>query len=118
LAGKGWYNKETTQLLHMKENPLVIALRAKYEKEINTLKEQVQRHRSQIEGDCVAASARRDGKCSCGYDEKKMNQRLKESFKEQIGLFREGVYLMTGKSTSNKFYLWQPTQNCLLVERL
>jgi len=29
-------------------------------------------------------------------DPDKLHQRLKESFKEQIGLFREGVYLMTG----------------------
>ena len=29
-------------------------------------------------------------------DPDKLHQRLKQSFKEQIGLFREGVYLMTG----------------------
>jgi len=29
-------------------------------------------------------------------DAQKLHKRLKESFKEQIGLFREGVYLLTG----------------------
>ena len=29
-------------------------------------------------------------------DAQKFNQRLKENFKEQIAIFREGVYLLTG----------------------
>jgi hypothetical protein len=101
LAGKGTFNSETTRALHLKKNPLGDAINERHEKEVTTLKATIERQRLQLECNPAAAALvpqRPEGKCSCGFDEKKLNQRLKESFKEQIGFFREGVYLMTGES--------------------
>lgn len=38
LAGKGSYNLETTRVLHLKSNPLMDAVREKYQTEIDALK--------------------------------------------------------------------------------
>ncbi|GKY96030.1 hypothetical protein MPSEU_000563400 [Mayamaea pseudoterrestris] len=81
LAGKGSFNPETTRVLHMKESPLTTAL-----------KEEVKMLRQQLE---VTGEKGRLAKQQ-SLDPEKLNQRLKESFKEQITLFREGVFLMTG----------------------
>jgi len=81
LAGKGSFNPDTTRVLHIKETPLTEALR----EEIEVLKRQLE-------------AAHKGSKVSTklAADPEKLNQRLKENFKEQIALFREGVYLMTG----------------------
>lgn len=79
LAGKGSFNPETTRVLHLKETPLTEALK----EEITVLRRQLE-------------AAKGDRASKHGPDPEKLNKRLKENFKEQISLFREGVYLMTG----------------------
>lgn len=81
LAGKGSFNPGTTQVLHFQETPLMEALK----EEISVLKRQLE----SVKGEKAAKSA-------VAVDPDKLNKRLKENFKEQISLFREGVYLMTG----------------------
>jgi hypothetical protein len=82
LAGKGSFNPDVTRILHFQETPLVEALK----EEVEVLKRQLE----SAKGEKAAA------KHSVAVDPDKLNQRLKENFKEQISLFREGVYLMTG----------------------
>ena len=86
LAGKGSFNPERTRVLHMGTNPLTMALK----EEIVVLKKQVE----------VLSSGDSGKKSKSAYstdvDPNKLHQRLKQSFKEQISRFREGVYLMTG----------------------
>ena len=81
LAGRGAFNPETTRALRLEESPLTDAL-----------KEEIKVLRRQLE----ASGERDDGKVKSAHDPDKLNQRLKESFREQIALFREGVCLMTG----------------------
>lgn len=76
LAGKGSFDPSKTRVLHLSETPLVLALKD----EVAVLKRQVEA----------------GGGVASGVNPEKLNQRLKEHFKEQIALFREGVYLMTG----------------------
>ncbi len=78
LAGKGSFDPNRTRVLHLKETPLV-----------QSLKEEIQVLRRQLEVKSVSSS-------KLAPDPDKLNQRLKQNFKEQIALFREGVYLMTG----------------------
>lgn len=86
LAGKGSFNPERTRVLHMGTNPLTMALKD----EISILKKQVE----------VLSNSDSGKKSKSAYstdvDPNKLHQRLKQSFKEQISRFREGVYLMTG----------------------
>jgi hypothetical protein len=84
LAGKGSFNPERTRILHFQETPLLEALK----EEVVVLKRQLET----AKGEKAAANT----KHSVAVDPDKLNQRLKENFKEQISLFREGVYLMTG----------------------
>jgi len=86
LAGKGSFNPEHTRVLHMGTNPLTIALK----KEINVLKKQVE----VLSND--GSSKKNKISYSSDVDPNKLHQRLKQSFKEQISRFREGVYLITG----------------------
>jgi chromosome segregation ATPase len=86
LAGKGSFNPERTRVLHMGTNPLTVALK----EEIVVLKKQVE---VLTNGD---NAKRNKSSYSTDVDPNKLHQRLKESFKEQISRFREGVYLMTG----------------------
>lgn len=81
LTGKGMFNPERTRVLHMEETPLVQALK----EEISVLKRQIEAYTGSISDKSFVA-----------HDPDKLNQRLKQNFKEQIALFREGVYLMTG----------------------
>jgi mitotic spindle assembly checkpoint protein MAD1 len=81
LAGKGSFNPDRTRVLHFQETPLGEALK----EEIEVLKRQLE-----------SAKGEKAAKHSVAVDPDKLNQRLKENFKEQISLFREGVYLMTG----------------------
>jgi len=87
LAGKGSFNAETTQVLHLKETPLAQALK----EEIQVLKRQLEAATSR-----PSSASRHGTPLAAGPDPEKLNRRLKENFKEQIALFREGVYLMTG----------------------
>jgi len=80
LAGKGSFNPDRTRVLHMTETPLTEALK----EEIKVLQRQLE----------VLKGGQKSSKHA--PDPEKLNKRLKENFKEQIGLFREGVYLMTG----------------------
>jgi DNA repair exonuclease SbcCD ATPase subunit len=81
LAGKGSFDPVKSRVLHISSNPLTEALK----EEINVLRRQVE-----------ALSGKAKKAAVTDVDPNKLHQRLKESFKEQIGRFREGVYLMTG----------------------
>jgi mitotic spindle assembly checkpoint protein MAD1 len=81
LAGKGSFNPEKVRALHLKETPLIESLR----EEVAVLKRQLE-----------AKGEKSASKLSSTVDLEKATQRLKENFKGQISLFREGVYLMTG----------------------
>jgi hypothetical protein len=85
LAGKGSFNPEATRVVHLQTNPLTEALK----QEVNVLRRQVEALTKTKKG-LAAATPGPD------VDPNKLHQRLKESFKEQIGRFREGVYLLTG----------------------
>ena len=89
LAGKGSFNTEESRVLHLQRNPLTEAIRDRYETEIRGL------HR-QLEEATGQRPARAAAPAGSEVDPQKLHQRLKQSFKEQIALFREGVYLMTG----------------------
>ena len=65
--------------MHFKDSPLVEALRD----EVKVLKRRIE-----------AIKGEESGKQAMNAE--KLNQRLKENFREQISKFREGVYLMTG----------------------
>ena len=84
------------------------AIREKYQTEINMLKQRLE-HAEQLAAESQGAtgsspSSRSKGSFGTGrisdglssLDAQKLHKRLKERFKEQIGLFREGVYLLTG----------------------
>jgi len=84
LAGKGSFNPEQTRVLHMGSNPLTVALK----EEINVLRRQIE---------VISNGDKQKNKgCPSDVDPNKLHQRLKQSFKEQISRFREGVYLITG----------------------
>lgn len=83
LAGKGSFNPETTRVLHLQKNPLTEALK----QEVSVLRRQVE---------VLSGGKQNTSSLGTDVDPNKLHQRLKESFKEQIGRFREGVYLMTG----------------------
>lgn len=92
-------------MLHLQTNPLTTALREKYEKEIDALQKEIEQLRatSSISGQPLEHNKTPLGQSSSSstmsaLDAQKLHQRLKESFKEQISLFREGVYLLTGKT--------------------
>jgi mitotic spindle assembly checkpoint protein MAD1 len=84
LSGKGAFNPETTRVVHLRHNPVTEALK----QEVSVLKRQLEA----LGGKQAAASAA----VGSDVDPNKLHKRLKESFKEQIGRFREGVYLLTG----------------------
>ena len=81
-AGKGSFDPESTRILHLRETPLTTALK----EEIKVLKRQIELYKG----------GERQGSKLNAPDPDKLNQRLKQNFKEQIAVFREGVYLMTG----------------------
>jgi mitotic spindle assembly checkpoint protein MAD1 len=82
LAGKGSFNPDTTRVLHLQHNPLSEALK----EEVSVLRRQVE----------ALSKGKQNAAMTTDVDPNKLHQRLKESFKEQIGRFREGVYLITG----------------------
>jgi hypothetical protein len=95
LAGKGSFNPEQTRVLHMGSNPLTVALK----EEINVLRRQIE---------VISNGDKQKNKsCPSDVDPNKLHQRLKQSFKEQISRFREGVYLITGYKVSFILYVIQ-----------
>lgn len=82
LAGKGAFNVETTRVLHLQQSPMTEALK----QEVNVLRRQLE----------VYTGGKQTSNTPTDVDPNKLHQRLKQSFKEQIGRFREGVYLLTG----------------------
>ncbi|EJK73939.1 hypothetical protein THAOC_04415 [Thalassiosira oceanica] len=104
LAGKGSYNSETTRVLHLKSNPLADAVRDKYQLEIDSLRRQLEELESSRCATTPATSKSRSSFGSAGttgsrdsaVDVQKLHSRLKEQFRNQIALFRQGVYLITG----------------------
>ncbi|EED96370.1 hypothetical protein THAPSDRAFT_260890 [Thalassiosira pseudonana CCMP1335] len=116
LAGKGSYNEDTTRVVHLKSNPLSEAVREKYKTEIDSLKQRLEEAEETIRssapmagastpaplrvtgsfGSAGGSSSGKKGEEALSLDAKKLHKRLKEQFKEQIALFREGVHLVTG----------------------
>ena len=110
MAGKGSFDSDSTRVLHLKQNPLMDAVRAKYEAEIDALRKALEekREESASSGNLSGSAAKTPlpgrtppsgGALSSdqsALDAQKLHRRLKESFREQIGKFREGVYLLTG----------------------
>jgi len=98
LAGKGAFNLETTRVLHFQNNPLSNAIREKYHTEIEALKSELAELTAAQKG--LKGTPQSLSKLSNNpeqtLDAQKFNKRLKESFREQIALFREGVHLITG----------------------
>lgn len=100
LAGKGCFNQDTTKVLHLKDNPSAMSIKEKYMNEIASLKEALSAKEVEMielkSGTETSKSSTKTQSTLTALDAQKLNKRLKESFKEQIGLFREGVYLITG----------------------
>ena len=105
MVGKGSFNPDSTRALHLQNNPYAQAIREKHQKEVIKLRTLIEEKeielaerdscKSTISGVAVpplSSRKQQDG----NLDAQKLNKRLKESFREQIGLFREGVYLITG----------------------
>ena len=89
LAGQGAFNPNETRALHMDKNPLIDAIRERYQAEIYSLRRKLEQMTGEKIPDGILPTPE-------GVDPNKLHQRLKESFKEQINIFREGVYLITG----------------------
>jgi len=110
LVGKGSYNEDTTKCLHLAENPFSMAVREMYQSEIEGLKADIEQLQvaatatatgdtsmeSSTGNSAAAATATIPTSNSSSLDAQKFSKRLKDQFREQIGLFREGVYLITG----------------------
>ncbi|KAL7472342.1 hypothetical protein ACHAXS_012663 [Conticribra weissflogii] len=115
LAGKGSYNAESTRVLHLESNPFTDAIREKYQGEIISLKRKLEEVEealaskqsglapvagtpsSSLDRGSIGSGKKDETAISLtSLDAQKLHKRLKERFKEQIGLFREGVYLITG----------------------
>lgn len=103
LAGKGSFDHERTRILHITETPLIQALK----EEITVLKRQIDTLLQQKLTTGTVSSPSdaalldtpillSTSSTSTMPNPEKVIQRLKEQFKEQIGMFREGVYAMTG----------------------
>lgn len=91
-AGKGHFNPSMTRALHFEKNPLFDAMKERYQTEINSLKNKLE----DVSGEKPAPMSQVASSKDKEVDPEKLHQRLKDTFKEQIGLFREGVYLITG----------------------
>jgi len=101
LVGKGAFNDECTRVLHLRDNPFATAVRDKFEAEIAALRATLEAKEMELvaggRGDGAGGDvARITPSATTALDAQKLHQRLKESFREKIGLFREGVYLITG----------------------
>lgn len=87
LAAKGAFNPDETRILHLSKNPLSETLQ---QQNIN-LKRKLKEALQTKGGDFKATPTPQ-----VDVNPTKLHKRLKQSFKEQIGLFREGVHLITG----------------------
>lgn len=96
LSGKGSFNPQETRVLHLSNNPLTAALK----EEIIVLRKQVE---------VLSGGDKKSKLAASDVDPNKLHQRLKQSFKEQIGRFREGVYLMTGYKVRTRFIMLIPS---------
>ncbi|KAL3783154.1 hypothetical protein ACHAW5_002178 [Stephanodiscus triporus] len=119
LAGKGSYNPDTTRVLHLESNPLTDAMQEKFRAEIDSLKRRLEEAEiaaaatsspsDQKGGDGTTTTTSPDpfnkirgsldsatSRDSSNVDAQKLHARLKEQFRNQIALFRQGVYLITG----------------------
>lgn len=95
LAGKGAFDQDQTRVLHLQNNPLSNAIREKYEKEITELKTELSELIDVQKGlkiPTVPSSKSSDP----SLDAEKFSKRLKDQFRNQIQLFREGVHIITG----------------------
>lgn len=89
LAGKGAYNPDQTRVMHISKSPLTEALK----EEINVLRRQIEH----LQATSNSSSRNKNIKNqSIDVDPDKLHQRLKQSFREQISRFREGVCMLTG----------------------
>ena len=103
----GDYDRRITKVLHFVNNPTALALakasknkaaneRERLQFDNNKLMQEVEVLRAGAT-DAVKAAAEAAAKARAeGIDKDKVNQRLKEMFKERIQSFREAVYLLTG----------------------
>lgn len=114
LAGTGSYNLDTTRVVHMQSNPITDAMREKFMAEIELLKRRLEDAESATIATTTSLSSTKTpaanknrgsfGSASSGdssnninnVDSQKLHERLKEQFRNQIALFRQGVYLLTG----------------------
>lgn len=109
MAGKGSFDSESTRVLHLKQNPLMDAVRSKYEAEIDALRKALEEKKEESMSSSTSGSVAKtplpgrtppsaglSSSDQSALDAQKLHRRLKESFREQIGKFREGVYLLTG----------------------
>jgi len=101
MAGKGSYDEKIKRVLHLQDNPFTRALHEKYKKEVEILKTEIEALKfvNSPSGKSETSKSSTNNSLSSSMstlDAQKLHQRLKESFKEQISLFREGVYLLTG----------------------
>jgi Mitotic checkpoint protein len=114
LSGRGAFDPEKTRVLHLNSPnaPLSEALREEIlvlRRQLATAKDALaETEKSSVAATLTATPGTRtpgvpksvsSGKVASvahSVDPEILNQRLKASFKEQISLFREGVYLMTG----------------------
>ena len=97
LAGKGSFDPERTRILHITETPLIQALKEEItvlKRQVDTLLQQKQNITSSPSDAPVTLLS--TSSTTTMPNPEKVIQRLKEQFKEQIGMFREGVYIMTG----------------------
>jgi hypothetical protein len=67
-------------------------MRERYQVEIASLKKRLE----EMTGEKAPLGTASCHPPSSEVDPEKLHQRLKDTFKEQIGIFREGVYLITG----------------------
>ncbi|KAL3815515.1 hypothetical protein ACHAXA_007371 [Cyclostephanos tholiformis] len=123
LAGKGSFNPDCTRVLHLESNPLADAMREKFRKEIESLKRRLEEAETAAAASSSSLIADQQGgdvttttltttpdpankskssldsltsRDSSNIDAQKLHARLKEQFRNQIALFRQGVYLITG----------------------
>ena len=89
LAGKGAFNQEESRALHLEKNPLSDAVRDRFQAEIKSLRRRLEEATGEKPPEGVQHGANE-------VDPEKLHQRLKDTFKEQISVFREGVYLISG----------------------
>eukprot|EP00797_Seminavis_robusta_P028941 Sro572_g168820.3 (354) ;mRNA; r:36501-37562 len=87
LAGKGAFHPDHTRVLHLTQNPRTATL----QKQNAALKQQLAQALNKDSNNVPSTST-----TTSNIDPDKLHQRLKQQFRDQIALFREGVHLITG----------------------